>query len=39
LLQQFAGKNLKVTILDQLTPDIIAKADIITNPASAAIEQ
>lgn len=31
LLAQFGDKNLKVTIIDNLTPDIIAKADIITN--------
>jgi hypothetical protein len=31
LLEQFGDKGLKVTIIDSLTPDIIAKADIITN--------
>lgn len=31
LLEQFGDKNLKVTIIDKLTPEIIAKADIITN--------
>jgi hypothetical protein len=31
LLDQFGDKNLKLTITDKLTPEIIAKADIITN--------
>jgi hypothetical protein len=31
LLSLFEDKNLNVTILDQLSPDILAKADIITN--------
>lgn len=31
LLAQFGDKNLKLEIIDKLTPDIIAKADIITN--------
>ena len=31
LLSQFSDKHLEVTIVDELTPDIITKADIITN--------
>ncbi|MGZ8515903.1 MAG: hypothetical protein ACXWWD_01070 [Chitinophagaceae bacterium] len=31
LLNQFGDRKLKVTVIDELTPDIIAKADIITN--------
>jgi hypothetical protein len=31
LLGQFNNKNLKLEIIDKLTPEIIAKADIITN--------
>lgn len=31
LLSKFDDKNLKLTIIDEITPEIIAKADIITN--------
>ena len=31
LLEQFGERNLSISILDKLTPEVIAKADIITN--------
>jgi hypothetical protein len=31
LLEQFGDRNLSVSIIDSLTPEVIAKADIITN--------